>query len=164
MSFLMVGALAVFQMVSALVQGLHPLGDLGKAVDVVGMIVLLALSALLPLACGSWRASYAHPYIHTRESSADDDENAGRPAGASSGRRVRYAQAVPGGGAAEQSRSCMHVLPTAFCVRFQRTRVVLCCRGVVCCAVALGSCLATALCHISAWWWGSCGQSRSLPS
>ena len=89
MSFLMVGALAVFQMVSALVQGLHPLGQWGKDVDVICMVVLLALSALLPLACGSWRASYAHPYIHTRESSADDEDDGSRPAGGGSSRRVR---------------------------------------------------------------------------
>lgn len=93
MSFLMVGALAVFQMASAVVQGVYPLGQLGKTVDVVGMVVLLALSALLPLSCGSWRASYAHPYIHTRESSADDEDsnNSSRPGsdGSPRARRVR---------------------------------------------------------------------------
>jgi hypothetical protein len=74
MAFLMVGALAVFQMASAVVQGTHPMGELGKVVDVVGMLVLLVLAALLPLSCGSWRAAYGHPYIHTRESIADDED------------------------------------------------------------------------------------------
>lgn len=76
-AFLMVGALAVFQMGSAVMQGMYHLGQLGKDLDVAGMLVLLALAALLPLSCGSWRASYAHPYIHTRESVADDDSDAG---------------------------------------------------------------------------------------
>lgn len=76
-AFLMVGVLAVFQMGSAIVQGVYRLGQLGKNVDVAGMLVLLALAALLPLSCGSWRASYAHPYIHTRESVADDDSDGG---------------------------------------------------------------------------------------
>jgi hypothetical protein len=70
----MVGALAVFQMGSAVVQGVYHMGQLGKNIDVVGMLVLLMLAALLPISCGSWRASYAHAYIHTRESEEDDDE------------------------------------------------------------------------------------------
>jgi hypothetical protein len=73
MAFLMVGALAVFQMGSAVVQGVYHMGQVGKNIDVVGMLVLLMLAALLPISCGSWRASYAHPYIHTRESEDDDD-------------------------------------------------------------------------------------------
>lgn len=73
----MVGALALFQMGSAVVQGVYQLGQLGKDIDVIGMLVLLVASALLPLSCGSWRATYAHPYIHTRESVADDDDGDG---------------------------------------------------------------------------------------
>jgi hypothetical protein len=88
-AFLMVGALAVFQMGSAVMQGVYHLGQLGKNLDVAGMLVLLALAALLPLSCGSWRASYAHPYIHTRESFADDDSDAG----SSSGRHDRSPRA-----------------------------------------------------------------------
>lgn len=93
----MVGALALFQMGSAVVQGVYHPGQLGKDIDVVGMLVLLVASALLPLSCGSWRASYAHPYIHTRESVADDDDEGSegggsRRAGARSprGHRARW--------------------------------------------------------------------------
>jgi hypothetical protein len=93
----MVGALALFQMGSAVVQGVYHLGQLGKNIDVVGMLVLLVASALLPISCGNWRATYAHPYIHTRESLADDDgEGSGRRGDDRSprGRRLRCVRAI----------------------------------------------------------------------
>jgi hypothetical protein len=75
LSFLGVGGLALYQMASAVVQAVHPFGEAGKAAIVGGMVALLALSTLLPVAAGGWcwRAVYAHPYIHTRESVCDDE-------------------------------------------------------------------------------------------
>jgi hypothetical protein len=74
-SFVGVGALAVYQMATAVVQGTHPFSQAGRTAAVVVMGGLLALAALLPVPCGSWRASYAHHYIHTRESALDDEDD-----------------------------------------------------------------------------------------
>lgn len=78
-SFLMVGALALWQMGSAIVQAAYPLGSAGRSAVVLLMGALLGAAVLLPLpsVCGPWRAVYAHPYIHTRESLADDEDGAG---------------------------------------------------------------------------------------
>eukprot|EP00879_Flechtneria_rotunda_P016105 GHRR01016846.1.p1 GENE.GHRR01016846.1~~GHRR01016846.1.p1 ORF type:complete len:649 (+),score=200.09 GHRR01016846.1:867-2813(+) len=73
-SFLLVAALALYQMVSAVLIGQQELSPTSKQVMVAGMAGLLALAAGLPVHCSGWRAAYLHDYIHTRESAPDDEQ------------------------------------------------------------------------------------------
>eukprot|EP00878_Enallax_costatus_P019833 GHUV01020938.1.p1 GENE.GHUV01020938.1~~GHUV01020938.1.p1 ORF type:complete len:645 (+),score=182.60 GHUV01020938.1:242-2176(+) len=73
LSFMLVSVLALYQMASAVLVGQHEVAQAGKNVMLVGMALLLGLSAALPLQCGGWQAMYGHPYISTRESQTDEE-------------------------------------------------------------------------------------------
>jgi hypothetical protein len=77
MSFLLVAALALYQMASAVLIGQQHLSSSSMYVILGGMALLLLLAAGLPLhfGCGGCQAQYAHDYITTRESLADDEES-----------------------------------------------------------------------------------------
>lgn len=45
-------------MAGAVLAGQHELGQTGKDVMLVGMAVLLGVAAVMPLQCGSWKATY----------------------------------------------------------------------------------------------------------
>eukprot|EP00878_Enallax_costatus_P026131 GHUV01028014.1.p2 GENE.GHUV01028014.1~~GHUV01028014.1.p2 ORF type:complete len:147 (+),score=35.57 GHUV01028014.1:460-900(+) len=74
LSFTLVSLLALYQVASALLLRQQQLGQMGKDVMLVGMLLLLLLTAVLPLHCGSCSAAYGHAYTSPREGSIDGED------------------------------------------------------------------------------------------